>query len=338
MPRDLDICEGRGRVLFGEALERLRDLPDESVQTVVTSPPYWQLRDYGHPDQLGLEATPAEFVERMVGIFREARRVLRSDGTLWLNLGDTYVGGRNGGVGSSSLTPHRNHSAARAAQKAMGGKMHREVEGLKPKDMVGIPWRAALALQDDGWWLRSEIIWNKPSAMPESVRDRPTRAHEHVFLLSKSRHYHYDADAIRTPLKPKTYTAHGSPPRQVAEHDPHVKAANWAKSKAARRVAKKDAEGKLMGANARTVWTIAQEPWHGKHTSTFPRKLARRCILAGCPVGGTVLDPFLGSGTTMAESLRLGRKAIGIEIAERCREEIESRLEGLQLPLVPEAC
>ena len=313
-------------VRIGEASRELQALQAESVQCIVTSPPYWQLRDYGHPEQLGLEPTPEAFVERLVGILRLARDALRPDGTLWLNLGDTYIGGRNGGIGASSLTSQRNHVAARKAWLAMGGKRHREAPGLKPKDLVGIPWRVAFALQSDGWWLRSEIIWHKPSVMPESVRDRPNRAHEHLFLLSKSKRYYYDADAIRTPLRPKTMTAHGGTPRRGGE-DRRVRAHGWS---GYRRVAKRDEDGQLVGANARTVWSIAQEPWKGQHTSTFPRKLARRCILAGCPVDGTVLDPFVGSGTTLAAAFELGRSSIGIDVSPAALPEIEMRMAGLQ--------
>ncbi len=173
--------------------------------------------------------------------------------------------------------------------------------------------------------------------MPESVRDRPTRDHEHVFLLSKSASYYYDADAIRTPLKPKTLTTHGSPARRAKAGDDSSKSANWAASSSARRVGKRDANGKLMGANARTVWSIPQEPWPDAHTSTFPKRLARRCILAGCPVGGLVLDPFAGTGTTLAVAVEAGRRAVGIEINPALCPQIERRMSGLQMPLMPEA-
>lgn len=325
-----DSSHDRVRILFGEALTTLRTLESESVHCVVTSPPYWQLRDYGHPEQLGLEETPQLFVARLVEIFREVRRVLRSDGTCWVNLGDTYVGGKNGGVGASSLTSHRNHNAVRAAAQALGGTRHRHAPGVQAKGLVGVPWRCALALQDDGWILRSEIIWQKPSAMPESVRDRPSRDHEHLFLLTKTQRYWYDADAIRTPLKAKTLTAHGAPDRVAKDDDPLNRTSKIARDNP-RRIAKLDDEGRLVGANARTVWSIAQEPWSGKHTSTFPRELARRCIVAGCPVNGIVLDPFVGTATTIEAALAAGRRGVGIELNEALATEQERRLSGVQL-------
>ena len=329
---DLSFMRNQVRLLFGTAEARLKDI-DEPVQCVVTSPPYWQLRDYDHPDQLGLEQELADYIERLVEIFDSVRDVMADDGTLWLNLGDTYIAGRTGNVGSSALTSGRNHEASLRARR---GTTHRSAEGLKPKDLCGVPWRVALALQAAGWWLRSEIIWQKPNAMPESVRDRPSRSHEHVFLLSKSRSYYYDADAIRTPLKPKTLTAHGSPARVAKAGDIDSKSARWASSSAARRVAKRDEDGRLLGANARTVWSIAQEPWPGAHTSTFPRRLARRCILAGCPVDGLVLDPFAGTGTTLAVAAELGRRSIGIELNTANAPQIFERMSGLQMPLMPE--
>lgn len=337
---------GRVQVLVGDVLERLRELPDASVHCVVTSPPYWGLRDYGVAGQLGLEATPSEYVGALVGVFREVRRVLRHDGTLWLNLGDTYIAGRNGGMGKRSrVTSTRNHQAARAACQARGGGTHRRVEGLKPKDLVGNPWRVALALQADGWWLRSDIIWHKPSPMPESVRDRPSRAHEYLFLLSKSRRYWYDAEAVRTPLRDKTYTAHGAPPRRSKGTDAlgRVAAHNMARDIPERRP-RVDDDGNPVGANARTVWrldefessdvwTVAQEPYPLSHFATFPTKLVEPCVLAGCPVDGVVLDPFAGSGTTLEVALRLGRRAIGIEINPAYTPLIEKRLSGVQFPL-----
>lgn len=321
-------------VVFGESLDVLRTLPSESAHCIVTSPPYWQQRDYGHSEQLGLESSPEAFVERLTTIMREARRVLRTDGTCWINLGDSYTGGRTGGMGKTRLTSGRNHEAAKVAAariRARDGGTHRTAKGLKPKELVGIPWRVAFALQSDGWWLRSEVIWHKPSAMPECVRDRPSRDHEHVFLLTKSRHYYYDADAIRTPLRPKTLTAHGSPARTARTSDTLVRAANWARSSSAKRVAKRDPEGHIMGANARTVWSITQDRWFGAHTSTFPRALARRCILAGCPMGGLVLDPFVGTGTTLEVALQTSRRGLGIEINPEVGAEIERRLAWTQL-------
>lgn len=278
-------------------------LPAESVDCIVTSPPYWQLRDYGHRKQLGLEASVGRYVGNLVRVFRELRRVLKSEGTLWLNLGDTYIGGRNGGIGSSSITSQRNQIAARAAT---GGSSHRSGPGLKPKDLVGIPWRVAFALQNDGWWLRSDVVWHKPSPMPESVKDRPTRAHEYLFLLSKSETYHYDADAIMEPVtggarprgcgvNPKAAASEGSGSKQNA---------SWAAA----------VRGLVERRNRRSVWTVPQEPIADAHFATFPRALVRPCILAGCPRGGVVLDPFGGLCTTGVEAIAQGRRFEGVEL------------------------
>lgn len=308
----------RFRILVGDCRERLLDLDDESVQTCVTSPPYWGLRDYGAADQLGLEETPQEYVENLVDVFREVRRVLRKDGTLWINLGDTYIGGRNGGVGSSSKVTSRNHIASRRAHQR-GGKMHRKAPGLKRKDLVGIPWRVAFALQADGWWLRSEVIWHKPSPMPESVRDRPSRAHEHIFLLSKSARYYYDSDAIREP--------------QATIGERHEGRSGYRDDHPSKHVFRQRALHP-KGANRRTVWTIAQTPYAGAHFATFPEKLIEPCVLAGAPPGGVVLDCFAGTGTTIEVALKLGRHGVAIEVQQDYVPMIEKRLEGLQYPLI----
>jgi DNA modification methylase len=282
-------------ILNADCREALTQLADESVHCVVTSPPYWQLRDYDHPDQLGLEASPTKYVEALVAAFREVRRVLRRDGTLWLNLGDTYIGGRSGRMGSTAITSGRNHLAAQAAWKASGGRTHRRCPGFKPKDLVGIPWRVALALQTDGWWLRSDIVWHKPCPMPEPVRDRPTRAHEYLFLFARSERYYYRAEAIAEP---------------IAEQQPCVD----------------DGGQPVRTRNRRDVWTIAQEPFVKSHFSTFPTKLVEPCILAGCPLGGVVLDPFAGAGTTGLVADRLGRDAILIELNSDYCEMAASRI------------
>lgn len=281
----------------------------ESVQCVVTSPPYWGLRDYGVPGQLGLERTPEEYVEKMVAVFREVRRVLRKDGTVWLNLGDSYAH-------SSSGSDVRNVGGFQGEQIRANPKMADAYQtrkkdlpdGLKPKDLVGIPWRVAFALQADGWWLRSDIVWAKPNPMPESIRDRPTRAHEYIFLLTKSERYYYDQDAIREPLA-----------------DPEALA----------RIA-------AQGANARTVWTIPTEPYPEAHFATFPTELARRCILAGTKEGDLVLDPFAGSGTTLLVADTLGRLSVGLELNPEYVALAEKRLlaprsKGEAIPLAKEA-
>lgn len=249
----------RCRVLIGDAIEQLRTLPSESVQCVVTSPPYWQLRDYGVEGQLGLEDTPEEYVAKLVAIFAEVRRVLRADGVCWVNLGDTYLGGRSGGTGGNSVVNGHNHQVAAGVSRwreANGKSRHIRAEGLRPKCLVGIPWRAALAMQKDDWWLRSDCVWSKPNPLPESVRDRPSRAHEYVFLFAKSERYFYDADAVRQPLAAKTATSWGTTRRskgtdalgRVASH-------NFAADVPNRRP-RVDAAGVPVGANLRTVWPI----------------------------------------------------------------------------------
>lgn len=337
----------RLQILVGDVREKLRELADQSVQTCITSPPYWDLRDYGVEGQLGLEETPALYVEAIVEVMRAVRRVLRDDGTLWLNLGDCYLAGRTGGRGKSTITSGRNHDAVIAAHRAKGGRRHRRVEGLKRKDLVGLPWRVALALQADGWWLRSDTIWHKPNPLPDSAQDRPSRAHEYLFLLSKSARYYYDADAIRTALKPKTLTAYGTRRRsRGTDALGGVAAHNISESLPDRKPKLRD-DGTFAGANRRSVWrldelevddvwTIPQEPYPHSHFATFPTKLVEPCVLAGAPPDALVLDPFGGSGTTAEVALRLGRRAVVIELNPEYVRLIEMRCEGVQYPLIPD--
>lgn len=250
-----------GTLYQGDALETLRRLPDGSVHTCVTSPPYWGLRDYGVEGQIGLEETPEEYVEKLVAIFREVRRVLRDDGTLWLNLGDSYASKPCGGIGHNAKVGN----TKKAIQKSAGVPA-----GLKPKDLVGIPWRVAFALQADGWYLRSDIIWNKPNAMPESVKDRPTKAHEYIFLLAKSPRYYYDADAIREPM---------------VKGDANSGAKNYGRINGAefRDDSTQSRKDNPLGRNKRTVWTVSTKPFKGAHFAVFPPDLIEPCILAGSP-------------------------------------------------------
>lgn len=305
----------------GEALSVLRSLTDSSVHCCVTSPPYWGLRDYGVDGQIGLEETPAEFLARLVAVFEEVRRVLRADGVCWVNMGDSYANDAKWGGSSGGKN--------RASTNGGEGFRQRRDTGLKPKDLIGMPWRLAFALQDAGWWLRSDCIWHKPNPMPESVADRPTKAHEYVFLLTKSARYFYDADAVREPLAAKTLTTFGREEtrRMSPERSDFIKADNWAHAVKVRKPRLND-EGEIAGANMRTVWSIATQPFHGAHFATFPEALAERCILAGCPDGGTVLDPFTGSGTTGVVAVRHGRSFVGCELnpdyADMARRRITS--------------
>ena len=288
----------------GDALEELRLLPAESVQCSVTSPPYWGLRDYGVAGQLGLEKTPDEYVERLVEVFREVGRVLRKDGTLWLNLGDSYNNFRTE-MGPGQAV----HGREKLNGKPAVNSKERGWNGLKEKDLVGIPWRVAFALQADGWYLRSDIIWAKPNPMPESVRDRPTRSHEYLFLLTKSERYYYDTDAIAEPLvRPDEATR--KTPGRFGGANKHVEA-----GKQSRLHSGNEYLGTSNGTrNRRTVWTITPQPFKGAHFAVFPEKLVEPCILAGSRPGDLVLDPFCGSGTVGVVAARYGRGFIGIEL------------------------
>lgn len=270
----------KNTILHGDALSVLKSLPDNHVQCVVTSPPYYGLRAYlpdGHPDkhlEIGLEESPQEFIEKLVQVFREVRRVLRPNGTLWLNIGDSYASQGGPQIDGTKQT-------VGSQQGAWSGLSRRPTNGLKPKDLMMIPARVAIALCSDGWYLRSDIVWSKPTAMPESVTDRPTKAHEYIFLLAKSERYYYDADAIREPLKPKTFTTYGTKHRpQGNDSLGLVKSDNWG-STVAERQPKLTADGEIAGANKRTIWTVASQPYHEAHFATFPPKLIEPCILAG---------------------------------------------------------
>lgn len=312
-------------ILCGDVLERLKELSDGSVQTVITSPPYWGLRDYGQPGQIGLEPTVAEYVADLVSVFREVKRVLKDDGTLWLNLGDSYSNHKDCKSTPQSFAIGTKKEQAHVIEK--GKSVTRDsrklkAQGLKDKDLVGVPWRVAFALQSDGWYLRSDIIWAKPNPMPESVRDRPTRSHEFIFLFSKQKQYYYDADAIKED-------------------------AIWAQERRAG-LGRLHYRGKRQGAdgqgqesfvsivekkNKRDVWTVTVKPFKEAHFAVYPMELIRPCVLAGCPVGGTVLDVFLGSGTTAVVAREEGRHFIGIELNPAYVQIAEKRLQGVQQKL-----
>ena len=310
-------------IINRDCLLALRDLPDESVNCCVTSPPYYALRDYGMDAQIGREDSPEEYIRRLVLVFREVRRVLTEDGTLWLNIADTYCGtGNKGGYLDPKNPKGRNGQSISLARRA---------SECKQKDMIGIPWLLAFALRADGWYLRSDIIWCKANPMPESCKDRPSRCYEHVFLLTKSKKYYYDALAIAEPIAEGTaarYKGGRSASSKYAEEIPGQ--GKVQKLNAAR------AAGTITDAdispvrNARDVWHINTVPYKGGHFAAYPPKLAERCILAGCPRGGVVLDPFFGSGTTGLAAVKNDRRYIGIELnAEYC-ELAKERIRGVK--------
>ena len=276
-------------IINRDALYALRELPSESVHCAVTSPPYYALRDYGLDAQIGREDMPEQYIEKLTDVFRELRRVLRPDGTLWLNIADTYCGTQQKG-------------------------------NCKQKDLIGIPWLLAFSLRSDGWYLRSDIIWQKENPMPESCKDRPTRCYEHIFLLTKSKNYYYDAAAIAEPISPKTAARYrmgrSANSKYAAEVPGQGKVQGLNK---ARRGGYYDDALMPTTRNRRDVWTINTVPYKGGHFAAFPPKLAETCIMAGCPKGGVVVDPFFGSGTTGLAAKSLDRHYIGIEInAEYC--------------------
>lgn len=317
-------------------------IPDESIQCVVTSPPYWGLRDYGVAGQFGLEKTPGEYIQVMVETFREIKRVLRDDGTLWLNIGDTYnQNWRGGGVGTATEKQISN----RGTPAFMAKKPPEKIPGIKSKDLVGIPWMLAFALRADGWYLRQDIIWSKPNPMPESVRDRCTRSHEYIFLLSKSQRYYYDGDAICEPCKPATIARisqqnlpnqHGSD-RVPGKTNGPMKACfgGRLKSRAAKEQSRlhsgNEDNGNYLerGANKRSVWWITTKPYKGAHFATFPEDIPRLCILAGSRPDDFILDPFCGSGTTGKVAVELGRHFIGTDIAYQDLAEARIRSTGI---------
>ena len=307
------------RILRGDALEMLRTLPDNSVHCCVTSPPYYALRDYGVDGQIGREDTPAQYVARLTDVFSEVRRVLRPSGTLWLNIADTYAGKGNQGDSVDPKYPN-----GRTGQTVA---INRRVEGCKAKDMIGIPWMLAFALRDSGWYLRSDIIWMKANPMPESCKDRPSRCYEHVFLLTKSRSYYYDAAAIAEPVAESTpmrmrrkfgknkYSA--GIPGQAHQHLNDYRPNGYAE------------EDIPLLRNKRDVWQINSVPYKGAHFAAYPPKLVETCLLAGCPQDGIVLDPFLGSGTTAAVAKQMGRHYIGIELNPDYCELAKQRIGGV---------
>lgn len=303
-------------ILVGSVMDRLKEIPNGSVQTCITSPPYWGLRDYGNDGQFGLEPTPDEYVQNMVDVFREVWRVLADDGTLWLNIGDSYASFRDGkatpdstrGKSTGTLVP-KGSAANRMASSFVSSQ-------IKHKDLVGIPWRLAFALQADGWYLRQDIIWHKPNPMPESVQDRCTKSHEYVFLLSKSSKYYFDNEAIKEPsvaiVKNGTKKFGGKKYGNNADSKYATKSGNVYTDNGTR--------------NKRDVWTIATKPFKGAHFAVMPEALVEPCILAGSKEGDIVLDPFAGSGTVGVVALRYGREFIGVELNPKYAELASYRI------------
>ena len=311
-------------LLLARADARALPLRDGSVQCCVTSPPYWGLRDYGTPGQLGLETTPAEYVEHMVDVFREVRRVLRDDGVLWLNLGDCYATGA-GKVGKCPGGGAQGEAWAERGAMTQPNRM--PLPGLKPKDLVGIPWRVAFALQADGWYLRSDVIWHKPNPMPESVTDRPTRAHEYLFLLTKAARYYYDAEAVKERSTGQTGAAsnfkrttkdHIIPGQSVTQHREEREPTEDNGSR-----------------NLRSVWTVTTQPYKGAHYATFPTKLVEPCIKAGSRVGDIVLDPFCGTATVARVAIAHGRRAVGFDLSGEYLSKLATkRTHNVQIDLL----
>jgi DNA modification methylase len=312
-------------IIQGDCIEGMKQIESCSVNTCITSPPYFGLRDYNVDGQIGLEDTPDEYVKRLVEVFREVRRILRDDGTLWLNLGDSYAGNC-----SRTSTGRAGMGAEREGIFTRGG------DGLKPKDLIGIPWRVAFALQADGWYLRQDIIWHKPNPMPESVTDRCTKAHEYIFLLSKSQRYYYDYEAIK---EKASYDGRKQTKLMLNESKFKEGSTGLTKQDFQRegnpheRWIFKDGEAVR---NKRSVWTVPIKPFFGAHFATFPEELISPCILAGCPENGIVFDPFMGSGTTALASKNLNRKYLGTELNPEYVDIANKRLSSIPFSLFAE--
>lgn len=338
--------ENINKILHGNCLEVLKSLPDNSVDCCVTSPPYFGLRDYGNTEQIGLEPTPELFVQQLLSVFVEVKRVLKPTGTLWVNMGDSYAGSGKGS--NPDGTPHESKLKAKQGTNFDGGiatPQKAKNIGLKAKDLIGIPWMLAFALRANGWYLRQDIIWNKPNPMPESVTDRCTKAHEYIFLLSKSRNYFYDAEAIKeyaknpaddirriekatlngksTPDKIKNgirnSTVDGKKHKNLADKGQQVHTMHRTRNEHGN-------EFYTTKANKRSVWTVTTQAMPDAHFATFPERLIDDCIKAGCPPQGIVLDPFMGAGTTALVARKLDRNFIGIELNKKYIAIAERRL------------
>jgi DNA modification methylase len=299
------------KIQFGDCRETMREWAAQGIkaQTCVTSPPYYGLRDYGHEGQIGLEETPEEYIKAMVEVFRCVKDVLADDGTLWLNIGDSYYNYR---PGQGQRQGKQSIASQKFSEVEICHKRGLKLDGLKEKDLIGIPWMMAFALRADGWYLRQDIIWHKPNPMPESVQDRCTKAHEYIFLMSKSQKYYYDNESIKDPVKQDWGTrdrTDGKYHNEGSGLQPHS-----------------GLEKSYEMANKRSVWTVNTKPYAGAHFAVFPSDLIEPCILAGAPVGGIVLDPFMGSGTTAQVAQNLGRQYLGCELNPEYKTLQDNRL------------
>ncbi len=314
-------------ILCGSAIDQLKKLPNQSINCCVTSPPYYGLRDYGVDGQIGLEETPEEFIDKMVDIFREVKRVLKDDGTIWVNIGDSYAGSGKGQTKDGCADPK--------VTKTQGMKLPKNKErNLKPKDLIGIPWMLAFALRSDGWYLRQDIIWSKPNPMPESVQDRCTKSHEYIFLLSKSKKYYYDADSIKTKSKKSSIErlSRGiSPDSKNVDGAPGQTAHSMNKPRLNQKRNPTPEDNKCgipdeEMSNKRSVWEVTTKGYKEAHFATYPEKLIVDCIKAGCPDNGIVLDPFMGAGTTAVVAKKLGRAYVGIDLNPEYIKIAEKRI------------
>jgi DNA modification methylase len=310
------------KIEFGDCRETMRRWKEQEIkaQTCVTSPPYYGLRDYGHDGQIGMEETPEEYIKAMVEVFRCVWDVLEDDGTLWLNIGDSYYNYR---PGQGQRQGKQSISSQKFSEVEVCHKRGNKLDGLKEKDLIGIPWMLAFALRADGWYLRQDIIWHKPNPMPESVQDRCTKAHEYIFLMSKSPKYYYDIDSIKEEMIGKPH----APKNNSNKNEGHLR-----NDVGTERMEKVWGESGM--ANKRSVWTVTTKPYEGAHFAVFPQDLIEPCIMAGAPVGGIVLDPFMGSGTTAQVAQHLGRQYLGCELNPAYKPLQDKRISQLSLELV----
>lgn len=307
------------KILCGDALMQLRTLADESVNMCVTSPPYYGLRDYGESGQIGIEQTPDEYIERLAKVFDEVKRVLTNDGTLWLNIGDCYAGSGKGPMSLQVAGNGKNKNLY--DMKSRIYEVPKKWEGIKPKDLIGIPWMLAFALRERGWYLRSDIIWHKRNCLPESAKDRPTKCYEHIFLLSKSSKYYFDYKAIQEPIKEVTAE------RYKRGRSEETKYSGTKIGQGLDRNTQAITNGNRQYRRKRDVWEVSTNTYKmDEHFAMFPEKLIEPCILAGSKIGGVVLDPFFGSGTTGAVAKRYGRDFIGIDLNGRYLEKAKLRI------------